>query len=178
MVDKHVDDPAADRQADAADSADVSAAVSTDTELADLKKERDDLFDRLLRKTAEFDNYRKRIDRERRELADQGLIDLLLDLLLVVDDFELALAADAGEGSAAYRKGVEIIHTKLLDLLRRRGVAPVESLGKDFDPNVHQAVVHEASPGHREGEVIGELRRGYTIGDKLLRPAMVKVAKA
>ena len=84
---------------------------------------------------------------------------------------------DAGEGGAAYRKGVELIHAKLNDLLRRHGVQPIESLGADFDPNVHQAVIHESSPEHREGEVIGELARGYTIGDRLLRPAMVKVAK-
>jgi molecular chaperone GrpE len=143
-----------------------------------LKRERDENYDRLLRKTAEFDNYRRRVERERREQADQAVIDLLLELLLVVDDLELALTVDAGEESSAYRKGVELIHAKLHDILRRKGVRPVEALGAEFDPNVHQAVVHEASPGHRGNEVIGELRRGYTIGDRLLRPAMVKVAKA
>jgi molecular chaperone GrpE len=153
-------------------------------ETIELKQERDDLYDRLLRKTAEFDNYRKRVDRERREQADQGIADLLQDLLLVLDDFELALTADASRApagrqvDAAYRKGVELIHAKLQDLLRRRGVKPIVALGTDFDPNLHQAVSHEASPDHREGEVIGEMRRGYTMGDRLLRPAMVKVAKA
>ena len=73
---------------------------------------------------------------------------------------------------------MELIHAKLNDLLRKRGVRPIETLGADFDPNLHQAVIHESSPDHREGEVIGELRRGYLIGDRLLRPAMVKVAKA
>ena len=73
---------------------------------------------------------------------------------------------------------MELIHAKLNDLLRKRGVRPIETLGTDFDPNLHQAVIHESSPDHREGEVIGELRRGYLIGDRLLRPAMVKVAKA
>ena len=82
------------------------------------------------------------------------------------------------DSASAYRKGIELIHAKLNDLLRKRGVRPFESLGADFDPNVHQAVVHEASAEHREGEVIGELRRGYMLGDRLLRPAMVKVAKA
>jgi molecular chaperone GrpE len=71
-----------------------------------------------------------------------------------------------------------LIHAKLLDLLQRRGIRTIEAVGTDFDPNVHQAVVQEASPGHREGEVIAELRRGYRMGDRLLRPAMVKVAKA
>jgi molecular chaperone GrpE len=143
-----------------------------------LKRERDDLYDRLLRKSAEFDNYRKRIERERREQADQAVVDLLRELLLVVDDFDLALKVEAGDEAAAYRKGVELIHAKLHDLLRKSGVRPIDALGADFDPNVHQAVIHEVSPEHREGEVIGELRRGYLLGDRLLRPAMVKVAKA
>ena len=95
----------------------------------------------------------------------------------MVDDFDRALTVEAGEGGAAYRKGVELIHGKLQDLLGKHGVRPIEALGTDFDPNVHQAVIHESSPDHREGEVIGELRRGYMIGERLLRPAMVKVAK-
>jgi molecular chaperone GrpE len=151
------------------------ALVSTD-QVADLQRERDDYHDRWMRKTAEFENYRKRIERERREQADQKVVNVLLELLSVVDDFERALQA---EGSAvAYRKGIELIHSKLHDVLRKHGVRPIESLGAEFDPNVHQAVLYEASPGHREGEVIEELRRGYMIGDKLLRPAMVKVAKS
>jgi molecular chaperone GrpE len=152
------------------------AMVSTDP-ISDLQRERDDYHDRWLRKTAEFDNYRKRVERERREQADQKISGLMLELIQVVDDFDRALTMDAGEGGAAYRKGVELIHAKLNDLLRRQGVQPIDSLGADFDPNVHEAVIHESSPGHREGEVIAELARGYTHGDRLLRPAMVKVAK-
>jgi molecular chaperone GrpE len=148
------------------------------SELADAQRERDDFRDRWMRKSAEFDNYRKRVERERREQGDQAVNDLLQQLLLVVDDFDRALTVDAGEGGDAYRKGVELIHAKLHDLLRRQGLRPLESLGADFDPNVHEAVVHEVSPEHREGEVIGELRKGYMMGDRLLRPALVKVAKA
>jgi len=153
-------------------------AESMSSEIADLQRERDDYKDRWLRKTAEFDNYRKRIERERREQSDQAVTDLLLEVLLVVDDFDRALTVDAGEGGEAYRKGVELIHGKLNDILRKYGVRPINALGTDFDPNVHQAVLHEVSPDHREGEVIGELRKGYTVNDRLLRPAMVKVAKA
>jgi molecular chaperone GrpE len=160
----------------AADAPEPAEAAAT--ELADLKRDRDDLYDRLLRKTAEFDNYRRRIERERREQADQAVVDLLQDLLLVVDDFDRALTIDASAEGGSYRKGVELIHTELHDLLRKFKVRPFEAVGADFDPNVHQAVVHEPSPEHREGEVIGELRRGYMMGDRLLRPAMVKVAKA
>jgi molecular chaperone GrpE len=155
-----------------------SPAATESSELADLQRERDDYKDRWLRKGAEFDNYRKRIERERREQADQAVVDLLQDLLLVVDDFDRALTVDAGEGGSAYRKGIEMIHGKLHELLRKQGVTPIDTLGADFDPNLHQAVMHEESPEHREGEVIGELRKGYTMNDRLLRPAMVKVAKA
>lgn len=153
-------------------------AASVSSELSDLQRERDDYKDRLLRKSAEFDNYRKRIERERREQADQSVVDLLHDLLLIVDDFDRALTVDAGDSGNAYRKGVELIHGKLHDLLRKQGITPIAALGTDFDPNLHQAVMHEESPEHREGEVIGELRKGYMMNDRLLRPAMVKVAKA
>lgn len=142
-----------------------------------LKRERDDYYDRLLRQTAEFDNYRKRVERERRAQADQAVERLMLEVLAVVDDFDRALTMSADESAAGYRKGVELIHAKLHDLLRKNGVRPVEAVGARFDPNVHQAVIHEESPDHQEGDVIGELRRGYTMGDRLLRPSMVKVAK-
>jgi molecular chaperone GrpE len=160
------------------DGPDASVAAPESTELADLQRERDDFKDRWLRKGAEFDNYRKRIERERREQADQAVVDILQELLTVVDDFDRALTVDAGEGGGAYRKGVELIHGKLHDLLRKQGVKAMDVLGADFDPNVHMAVMHEASPDHREGEVIGELQKGYLLNDRLLRPAMVKVAKA
>ena len=145
--------------------------------LEEAVRQRDAHYERLLRVTAEFDNYRKRTERERRELIDQAAGDLLGDLLPVVDDLERALAADAGDGDA-YRRGVEIIHRQLLDVMARRGVAPIEAAGADFDPTLHQAVVHEPSDSHRDGEVVEELRRGYTLRGRLLRASMVKVAKA
>ena len=158
-------------------TADAAADASSDP-MIELRRERDELHDRLLRKGAEFDNYRKRIERERREHSDQAVVDLLLSLLTVVDDFDRALTIEAGADAEGYRKGVELIYAKLHDVLKKHGVRPIETLGTDFDPNLHEAVMHEASPDHRDGEVIGELRKGYMLGDKLLRPAMVKVAKA
>ena len=158
------------------DGSDTPVAAPEGTELADVLREREDFKDRWLRKSAEFDNYRKRVERERREQADQAVIDLLQELLTVVDDFDRALTVDGDEGGA-YRRGVELIHGKLHDLLRKQGVKAMDVLGADFDPNVHMAVMHEESPEHREGEVIGELQKGYMLNDRLLRPAMVKVAK-
>jgi molecular chaperone GrpE len=160
------------QQPDAGDSGREAGA------LEELRRERNSLQDRLLRTAAEFDNYRKRIDRERRERAESAEADVLADLLPIVDDLERALQVPAGGDADAYRRGVELIHRQMTELLRRRGVNPIEALGKPFDPRVHQAVMHEESADHAEGEVMAELRRGYTIGDRLLRAAMVKVAKA
>ena len=143
-----------------------------------LKSERDALQDRLLRTAAEFDNYRKRIDRERREQADSAATSLLTEILPVVDNLERALLAPATPESARYRAGVELIHRQMLDLLRKRGVTTIEALGTDFDPRIHQAVSQETSETHRDGEVMEEMQRGYMLGDRLLRAAMVKVAKS
>ena len=178
MAENDLEEPAGAPAATAPSDASGTAESATPAEVTALRNERDELYDRLLRKTAEFDNYRKRVERERREQADQAVVNLLQQLLQVVDDFDLARQVEAGEEAAGYRKGVELIHAKLHDLLRKHGVRPIEAVGADFDPNIHQAVLHESSPDHREGEVIGELRRGYMLGDRLLRPAMVKVAKA
>jgi molecular chaperone GrpE len=144
----------------------------------EIQRQRDDYYDRLLRKTAEFDNYRKRVERDRQSFAESATADLLRDLLPLVDDLERALKADPGsDGVESYRRGVELIHRQLLEVLRRRGVKPIEALGADFDPHFHQAVAYEPAQGRREGEVIEEFARGYMLGDRLLRPTMVKVAK-
>jgi molecular chaperone GrpE len=156
------------------DETSVTEADPTD----ELRREKDALQDRLLRTAAEFDNYRKRVERDRRDQAETAAADALSDLLPIVDDLERALQVPAGPEADGYRKGVELIHRQMLELLRKRGVKAIEAVGKDFDPRIHQAVIHEASADHREGEVMEELRRGYMLGDRLLRPAMVKVAKA
>ena len=149
-----------------------------DLDPAELKQQRDEYYDRLVRKTAEFDNYRKRTDRERIQLSEAAAADLLQELLPLVDDMERALKADAGsEGTEAIRRGVELIHKQLVETLRKRGVTPIDALGADFDPHFHMAVSYEPAEGRREGEVVEEFRRGYMLGDRLLRPAMVKVAK-
>ena len=177
MADKRVVEPETAAATDTSD-AEAREPVKSGEDLQTVTRERDDYYDRLLRKTAEFDNYRRRVDRERREQSDQAIVDLLRELLLVLDDFDLALATEPGEKAGAYRKGVELIHAKLHDLLKKYGVRPIEALGAEFDPRYHQAVVQESSPNHREGEVMEEFARGYMLGDRLLRPAMVKVAKA
>ena len=141
---------------------------SAESPLDALRREKDALQDRLLRTAAEFDNYRKRVERDRRDQADAATANALAGVLPIVDDLERALKAPAGGDVESFRKGVELIHQ----------LTSIEAVGADFDPRFHQAVAHESSPDHREGEVIEEFARGYMLGDRLLRPAMVKVAKA
>jgi molecular chaperone GrpE len=164
-----------DDEGAASESTDPTPALAD--EIVELRKERDGLHDRLLRHAAEFDNYRKRIDRERRDTAQYAATEFLQELLPIVDDFERALQMNV-PGADSYRQGLEIIHRALLDMLRKRGVTPIETVGTDFDPEVHQAVSYEEDPQRRDGEITEEFRRGYRLGDRLLRPAMVKVAKA
>jgi len=164
--------PGSDLSAEAA-----SAAKADESPIEALQRERDVLQDRLLRLAAEFDNYRKRVDRDRRDQAEAALASALEDLFPISDDLERALEVPASSDAEVYRKGVELIHRQMMELLRKRGVTPIEAVGADFDPRIHQAVVHELSARHRDGEVMEELRRGYMLGDRLLRPAMVKVAK-
>jgi molecular chaperone GrpE len=157
-------------------STEAASAAKADA-IAELRRERDALQDRLLRTAAEFDNYRKRIDRERRDQADAAVADAIDELLPIIENLERALDVPPGSDADVYRKGVELIHLQMAELLRKRGVKPIQAVGADFDPRFHQAVMHEVSGEHREGEVMEELRGGYMLGERLLRPALVKVAK-
>ncbi len=173
------DDTAGAGDGAAADAAaEAPGAAAGSRELADVLRQRDEFKDLLLRKTAEFENYRKRIDRERQQVSENAAAGVIEELLPIVDDLERALRVETGpDGADAYRRGVELIQRQMDDILRKRGVRPLEALGADFDPHYHQAVSHEPAEGRREGEVIEEFRRGYLLGDRLLRPSMVKVAK-
>jgi len=145
-----------------------------------LTAERASLYDKLIRRQAEFENYRKRVERERGELYQHGRDDVLLQFLPVVDNFERALSSlETSEGDAeALRHGVELIHKQFKDALSKLGLEAVEAVGQTFDPHVHEAVTTEATDKHKENTVIQEFQRGYRIGDRLLRPAKVKVASS
>ena len=147
-------------------------------EIQALKQERDGLYDRLLRKQAEFENYKKRMDREKSDFAQFASGELMKELLTALDSFELALrnAASEGKGSENLLRGFELIHKQLQDTLTRFGLKAVEARGKKFDPNFHQAVSTQATDEVEENTVIDEMRKGYTLNGRLLRPAMVSVS--
>jgi molecular chaperone GrpE len=143
-----------------------------------LAREKVALYDQLLRRSAEFENYRRRIARERSDAHQRARVEVLLEFLPVVDNFERALSSleDSGGDAEALRHGVELIHKQFKDALTKFGLEPVDALGQTFDPHLHEAVTIEATDKHKENTVIEEFQRGYKIGDKLLRPAKVKVA--
>jgi molecular chaperone GrpE len=155
---------------------DDAAGAATERPEDIAAQERDAYRDQLLRTRAEFDNFRKRMDRERTQLNARATEEAVRDFLPIVDDLERALASDPDAGTS-FHQGVQMIHRQMIEMLRRRGVEPIDSVGLDFDPNIHEAVAYEPAEGRREGEIIGELRRGYRIGDRLVRPAMVRVAQ-
>jgi molecular chaperone GrpE len=143
---------------------------------ADARAQIEELKDRLLRKAAEFDNYRKRVERDRAQAGVDAAAAVLKALVPTLDNLERALRAEADAGSM--REGVQLTYRDFLAALQNQGVV-VENpaAGERFDPSRHEALAHEPAPGYPEGAVVEVLRKGYSYRDRLLRPALVKVAK-
>jgi molecular chaperone GrpE len=152
-----------------------TASESSDGELQKLKAERDSLLDRLARAQAEFENARRRAAKEQQEFRDFATVDAIKSLLPVVDSFERALQVKSEAGD--FRSGVELIYKQLQDVLAKLGVRPIVAKGEAFDPHVHEAIEMVETPDAADHEVLEEWQRGYKFKDRLLRPAMVKVAK-
>jgi molecular chaperone GrpE len=163
-------------------SEDANLPVETaEGQLAALAAERDqlaaakaELEDRMLRVRAEFDNARRRAERERSEFLQFAAMDLIKELLPVVDDFERALQVETADSD--YAKGVELIYQRLLETLKKIGLEPIDTTGQRFDPNLHQAVDRVETEEAEDMAILSEYQRGYNFRGKLLRPAMVKVA--
>jgi molecular chaperone GrpE len=156
----------------------AEAAISPgrDAEYQKLKSERDTLLDRLARLQAEFENARKRSVREQQEFREFALADALKSLLPVLDSFERAMQHHHGAKSE-FRSGVELIYKQLQDALEKMGLRPISAKGEMFDPHLHEAVEMVDTSEARDHEVLEELQRGYKLKERMLRPAMVKVAR-
>ncbi len=128
---------------------------------------------RYLRLMADFQNYKKRVEKEKRDLYSYANEKLMNELLAVVDNFERALDHDADEG---FKEGIEMIFKQLQDVLEKSGLAEIPALGEEFDPNVHSAVMTEETEEYESGKVSGVMQKGYTLNGKVIRPSMVKVA--
>ena len=154
-------------------AADDSAASETEK----LKAERDALLDRLARLQAEFDNARKRAVREQQEFREFAAADVIKNFLPILDSFERALKAGGDSNSNDFRNGIELIYRQFQDALQKIGVQPIVSVGQPFDPRVHEAVEMVDTTEVPDHHVLDELQRGYKYKERLLRPAMVRVAR-
>jgi molecular chaperone GrpE len=147
-----------------------------DIEVKKLAMDLEDLRQTLLRRQADFDNYRKRIERERSEDSKRATGRVIENLIPVLDGFEHALAAHREAEYESYRKGFELIYKQLLDSLAKLGVERVEPLGQTFDPHVHQAMDRTETASHPDGTILVVFQPGYLFHGRVLRPALVRVA--
>jgi molecular chaperone GrpE len=162
---------AGDSVAVAGPAAQLEAVAAERDQLA---QEAGELRDRLLRRQADFENFRRRVERERAELLEFAGMETLRALLPVVDDFERALKVECADKE--YARGLDLIYQRLLETIVKLGVEPLASLGRPFDPNLHHAVEMAPTEEAEDHTVLDEYQRGYTFRGRLLRPAMVKVA--
>lgn len=166
-------DPANETPAD-----ETAVDAVEDTRHNRLKAEKEALYQRLLRLQAEFDNFRKRTEREKQDFYDYALTDFLRKLLPVLDAFERGLEVAEGETVADFKSGFQLVLKQFTDVLAQAGLEPIETSGQVFDPNRHQALMREETDAFADNQITGELQPGYTFKGRLLRPSLVKVAAA
>jgi molecular chaperone GrpE len=170
-------DSAEERQAQGVAPPPEGAAQGSEAIVAErdlLLAEKADLQDRLLRRQAEFDNYRRRAERERAEVVEYANTETVRSLLPILDDFERALKVESADKE--YARGMELIYQRLADSLKKLGIEPITSAGQAFDPHLHHAVDMVETDEHPDHTILEEYQRGYNFKGRLLRPAMVKVA--
>jgi molecular chaperone GrpE len=143
-------------------------------EVERLKADKAELHDRLLRRQADFDNFRKRADRDRSDFLQFAGMEFAREMLPILDDFDRALKVETAD--ANYARGVELIYTRMYETLKKMGLEPMDTVGKTFDPNLHQAVERVETDEAEDQTILAEFQKGHTFKGKLLRPAMVKVA--
>jgi len=159
-------------------SEEVSDLEELQQELEDLRERYDELHDKYLRLGAEFDNYKKRTDREFTRQVQFANEELFREVLPILDDLERTIHATKEESSfEQLKEGIELVYNNFKNILRRRGVEPIESVGEEFDPNLHEAMMVQESDDHESKTVIQEFERGYKLGDTVLRHAKVVVSK-
>ena len=144
------------------------------SDLVEQRKKTDEYYDHLKRNMAEFDNYKKRISKEKDAMYGTITSDVVSEILPIIDNFEKAMSSDTSDKD--YKNGIEMIYNDLLNVLNKLGVVEIEAIGKEFDPNFHEAVMHIEDDTKGEKEIIEVFRKGYKINDKVIRHSMVKVA--
>lgn len=153
-------------------------ATSLPEQVQKLLVEKKELMDTLVRRQADFENYRKRIEKERHHDRHRGVEAMVEHMLPVLDAFDRALADSSDSAYVEYRKGFELIRRQLWETLAKQGLVRIEPVGQQFNPHFHHAIAKVETTEHADGIVVGELQPGYMFHDKVLRPAMVRVASA
>jgi len=147
-------------------------------ELARVRLQADEYLEGWQRARAEFANYKKRIEREQAQVYQTAAGSIIKRFLSVLDDLERALKSRPPSGDGAvWAEGIELVYRKLVSILESEGVTPMQTDGQMFDPNLHEAILSEDSDQHQSGQIIEAVQQGYLLGEKVLRPAMVRVAK-
>ncbi len=165
----------AEEKEPSAGAADLSAQVTALTaDCERLAAEKAELNDLLVRRQADFENFRRRAERDRSDFVQFAGMEFVRALLPILDDFERALKVECAD--ANYTKGVQIIYTRLFEALKKMGLEPMDTVGKTFDPNLHQAIERVETDQAQDQSILGEFQKGYNFKGKLLRPAMVRVA--
>jgi molecular chaperone GrpE len=157
-----------------------AAALTADleNELRDCRTKAEEYLDGWQRSRAEFANYKKRVERDQAGAYQSAVGNVVKRYLDILDDLELALKNRPTEGEgAAWANGIELVARKLSTLLENEGVKPMQTEGQEFDPNLHEALSHEPNPAFESGQIIAVVKNGYLLGDRILRPALVRVAK-
>ncbi len=152
----------------------ASEVTELTAERDQLAKEKAELQDRVLRLQAEFDNFRKRSERDRADFSQYAGMEAIREILPVLDNFEIAMKTETQDKN--YAKGIELIHQRMADSLKKLGLEPIETAGQPFDPHIHQAIEQVQTEDAPDHTVLSEFQRGYRFKGKLLRPSMVKVA--
>ena len=155
-----------------------AGAAALAEQIQKLQAEKQELLDTLVRRQADFENYRKRVEKERHHDRYRAVESLIEHVLPVLDAFDRALSGPADAAYAEYRKGFELIRRQLWETLAKQGLVRIEALGQEFNPHFHHAIERVETTEHVDGIVIGELQPGYLFHDRVLRPAMVRVAVA
>jgi len=153
----------------------TGASSDLEAEVVRLREENRKLKDQYLRKLADFENFRKRSEREKTDYFKWALADVIREALPVLDNFERALDME-WDGDPEHRRGIELIYKQLTEVLQKYGLKPIDATGIPFDPTIHEAVMRDEESSLPPNSVVGVLQKGYFLNDRLLRPAMVKVA--
>ncbi|WP_106497098.1 nucleotide exchange factor GrpE [Lentibacillus sp. Marseille-P4043] len=156
---------------------DESKMETLKVEMENVKQEKDDLYQKLLRSQAEFENFKKRSQKEKEKERKYKSQDLVNELLPALDNFERALNQEVTEANKSFVEGITMVYNQLKDALKNQGVEEIEAVGKTFDPNLHHAVMQIEDDEMEPNSVVEELQKGYILKDRVIRPAMVKVNK-